>query len=66
MEIVFEPVPERGPVSNYDIVRRFDVYNMAEFLAQVSDVTTKNGAAISRARIQEWLQSPFVRREQDG
>ena len=41
MKIVFEPVPERGPVSNYDIVRRFDVYNMAEFLAQVSDVTTK-------------------------
>ena len=26
MEITFEPVPERGPVSNYDIVRRMDAY----------------------------------------
>lgn len=37
MEITFEPVPERGPVSNYDIVRRMDAYEMAAFLTLIAD-----------------------------
>ena len=61
MEIVFEPVPERGPVSNYDIVRRMDAYEMAAFLTLISD----SGPGDFEKNL-NWLQSPFVRREQDG